>query len=1252
MFDDTRSFVSRPFLRSELDLDYRAYDDEQDAQLLTRLRAWAERRQLSETQAEGAFTQTFMVETWGYGEAGRVARDEVTLIPKLRISGEGAGGGPGEADVSLGWFRDDPDAIPQVLCEYKDIRSDLDARQNRKGSQRSPVTQALNYVRGARRGLFGNEPVQPWWALVTDMNEFRLYWWDRAPGQYLRFIIKPRDLLDGAGLLGPGADARFDRFLFWKLFQRDFLISEGGRPALLRLIERQWVQEKALEGVFYERYRTFRERLFGVLRVSNPGFPGTMTELLRVTQKLVDRFIFALYCEDMGERMLFPPNLIRDYLRHRSTEDFYDSMGGELWGWFRSMFRHMNDGGEWNRLRMPHINGGLFAPDAQIDGLDIPNHIFAATNQGASEDELERHHDTLLYLSARYNYASRGDARESLSLYTLGRIFEQSITELEYRAGELEGRPSVAQLSRRKRDGVYYTPERIVNYLVGCVLEPWFASARAASGWPADGAPDAAAVTAYEAKLRAMRIVDPACGSGAFLISAFRRLLDERVEVEREKVRLAARLQARINPAPLTADILARNIYGVDLNPASVEIAKLALWLHSARADAPLSSLDHTLRCGNSLVGPDFWQGRADDPTRRERINAFDWKAAFPEVWPEGTEAEGGFDIVLGNPPYVKLQTLHAVDPGVAAYLQAERGPDTYQSARTGNFDLYLPFIEKGLRLLRAGGRMAYIAPSLWTVNRYGEGLRALVKRLGALERWVDFKAFQVFDEAITYTALQVFTRASQPAIRIALAPEGDIADIAWDDPALAVPYEEMPADAEWLIATGADRALIDRLAQKCLRLDGSTLTSGIVVGLQTSADAIYHLERLGPGRYRCAPSGAPAYEVGIEDVIMKPLVSGAEAKRYETPETTTYLLFPYERTASGGMRLIPQADMEVRFPAAWAHLKTWEAELRRRENGTFNDETWWRFGRNQNIDKQDIPKLIVAQTVPCMRVTQDAGGSFYLNNVRVNGILSRDGVDPSFLLGVLNGKVCDYVFRRIGKPKMGGWFEANRQFIAPLPIPNAASVDRADIAARARRLQDGWSHRRDLASAAEARLSVLPRSKHPVHWLWPDLPRPSDLEATAPRALTTANDRRDWATKRLKELVASRCEALQGQLDAGAAWEATFRGGELRLYANGSAVVDRVFVGEDIGHLVRAHWTWLFLSRTWREADRLSAELRRPPREPGTAAADQFIARVAALAAQTTDLAAQEHAMNERLFDLYDLTITERELVSHNAGR
>lgn len=595
------------------------------------------------------------------------------------------------------------------------------------------------------------------------------------------------------------------------------------------------------------------------------------------------------------------------------------------------------------------------------------------------------------------------------------------------------------------------------------------------------------------------------------------------------------------------------------------------------------------------------------------------------------------------------------VDPDVVAYLSAQRGDDTYASAQTGNLDLYLPFIEKGLRLLAPGGRMAYIAPNLWPLNEYGEGLRRLVYRGRHLDRWLDFKAHQIFEDVITYTALQFFTREPQQAMRIATAPNGEMADIDWSNPDFAVPYESLPENGEWLMATGAERALIERLARDCLRLEDRSLTSAIFQGLITSADHIYHLDRLGANRYLCTPKGRdapPPYEVEIEDSIMKPLVSGPEAKRYEQPETNTFLLFPYERDAGGAMRLIPTDEMERRFPRAWAHLRKWEAELRKRESSAFDDENWYRFGRNQNLDKHDVPKLIVAQTVPEMRVCGDYEGTTYLNNVRVNGILPANDTDQSFLLGALNGAVDDFVFRRIGKPKQGGWYEANRQFIAPLPIPKASAEQRANIAARARRLQTRWTHRRDLLRESAGRLSVLARARHPARWLWPDLPALPEMTERAPKGLRLATDRRRWADEGLKELEAARVEALQAALDRGGRREVRFQSGELRLYVSGTAVLDKIYLDDAAGRLTEAYWRWLLLSGPAREAERFAADLRRPPAPTESPAAVQFMERVAALAAEVAAIEAEERELNEILYALYELSPEERNLVENERER
>ena len=950
MRENHSAFVTLQFLRSVWDLDYRAFQDsDEERALLERLSRWSQRADLGERSAEAAFLDEFFRQTWGYAQAGQEGGErKFSLYPQFRVVGAGAGGGAGTADAALGRFDEAAlPHIPQVLCEFKDIRSALDAPQRRKGNTRSPVRQGLDYLSASRRGLFGHEPILPMWALISDMNEFRLYWHDRGQRQYLRFAIRRTDLFSGPSLLDTTDEARFDRFLFARLFHRQTLIVEGGsgRPLLYQMIQQQRFRQREIETTFYEEYRNYREHLYHVLLDHNDAgtdrFPGTRGRLVRLAQKIIDRCIFIFFCEDMGRVLGFPPQLLRDFLMRRSDDQYFDPQGGTIWQELCDLFRAMNDGTAFGGEVLNQFNGGLFAPDPELNRLHIPNHVFCGIGQAQNEASLHGNKLTLLYLSAAYDYASgwadglarrpnaaggpplvaaRRDPDKSLGLYTLGRIFEQSITELEILEAEADERPSLNVETKRKRDGVYYTPEWVVERIVAETLGRRINDLKAACDWPdadTNALPSEAAIHAYEIALTELRIVDPACGSGAFLITALRYLLEEWRALQ------GVRQQVLRNYRPLEAfeeqvvrDILRRNLYGVDINPASVEITKLALWLHTARGDRPLSSLDEHIRDGNSLIGPEFYAGLAPyTEEEQERINAFDWEIAFPEAF-----ARGGFDAVVGNPPYVKLQNFLRVHRDMAEFLRRPPGEGgRYASTQTGNFDLYLPFIEKGITLLNEQGRLGYIAPSLWTVNEYGAGLREWIGNGRHLWGWIDFGSFQVFDEATTYTALQFYARSPNDAVNVTVAPEGAIPERPWAGNDTSLPYESIGFGDRWLLATGADRDLIDRLYERCRRLDDPQITRNIFVGIQTSADAIYHLQRLGPNRYLCTPKGhdaQPPYEVRIEDAVMKPIVSGPEAKRYVEPRTETYLLFPY-RVDQHGPQLIAAPEFAAQFGMA-----------------------------------------------------------------------------------------------------------------------------------------------------------------------------------------------------------------------------------------------------------------------------------------------------------------------------------------------
>ena len=455
--DRFKPLLDRSFLRGELDYEFRDYLAEgHDPPLLERLQHWLRRDLKKETQAEGAFIQRFFVETWGYlADGGGSPR--FNLHPQFAVTGAGQTGGMGKADLAVGQFGDGCPEIPQIVCEFKDIRSGLDAKQNRKGNTRSPVQQAQDYLWGARRGLPLNAPVQPRFAIVTDMNEFRLYWSEDMPERYVRFKLgnlhQQLDFDDIPALSeGEGEDAQFDRFLFWRLFRADMLLSDAGRTRFERLIERQGKIESKLEDDFYQDYSNYRQVLIRNIVQQKPE-GTTRSGMVRLGQKLLDRLIFVMFAEDMGGRVGFPANALQEELIRQSGDQFLEPEGEEVWLRLKRIFKTMNEGGQLGSTKIHEFNGGLFKDDSKINALRLPNHVFVRFGQGQNVAKLAEHKQTLLYLSATYNFAKEGDAKNSIGLYTLGHIFEQSIVELEKLEADADDRPSLTILPNASATG-------------------------------------------------------------------------------------------------------------------------------------------------------------------------------------------------------------------------------------------------------------------------------------------------------------------------------------------------------------------------------------------------------------------------------------------------------------------------------------------------------------------------------------------------------------------------------------------------------------------------------------------------------------------------------------------------------------------------------------------------------------------------------------------------------------------------------
>ncbi len=1263
--------------------DYEEFKASPEAGALhARLKNWAEREWQQETVSENAFIDAFFKQTWGYEAAGEGAREKgYSLYPQFPVKGAGQKGGVGKADIALGYFgRQDMDGVPQVLGEFKDDRSGLDKPQAGRPNVRSPVDQCLDYLREARTGLISS--ILPTWAMATDMNEFRLYYYGNK-AQYQRFVIQAAEGDPAPSLINDSDESAFQRFLFYRIFHSRWLLTEGGKSRLEKILDDQIIHEQNLENEFYLEYRVFRETMYHTLMAHNPRYreESRLRRLVKYTQRILDRCIFILYCEDMGRELNFPPNILRDVLIEISAGKFYNPDADDAWSAVKRLYAAMRDGTPFGSERINRFNGGLFEEDPEMDALKIPNRIFCEQNQGQSSGRLLQYPKTLLYFSAKYNFGASGDdGGRTLTLTAMGRIFEQSITDLEVMEAHAEQRESLTELTRRKRDGVYYTPEWVTHYIVEETVGARLAEIREGLGFEKFTAVTdeqigeyrkdrrkskivgeyVDALREYSERLNQLKVVDPACGSGAFLIQAFKHLYEQRQWLSRELQRVTGEADV-FDTHTAMLDILSKNLYGVDINPESVEITRLALWLYTALPNCPLTSLDRNVRCGNSLIRPDFsLQINVNmdlfGEDEKDRINTFDWKEEFPEIFKKD---DPGFDCVIGNPPYVKLQHFRRIQEDTANYLLNagdRKGAPLYESTQTGNFDLYLPFIEQGVELLNRRGKMGYIAPNVWLVNEYGRGLRKKLKRTRRLERWIDFKSHQVFQEAITYTALQFFTGSENDGVRCVFAPEGkkDIMALDWRGVEDLVLYEDLADETGWVLMPNSERVLLSKLAKNFDKLGDEEITVKIFQGMVTSANNVYHLNKSKDGLYQKFGNEIKIVN-NIENKYIRPLVTGHDAKRYQLPTISTYLLFPYD-VSKNSSTLAPLGKIKELAPVTYTLLKDNERILRNREYPKMDrDDKWWGYVYPKNQCEQAKPKIMIASTATEIRAFVDQTGEYTPDDRRVYSVVPKKNDDIYYLMGLLNATLNTYLLKKWARPKANGYYDIETQFLAPLPIPKANEEEKALVAEKAKRLQELHTRRRDLLLMVDRRLASeqCEDDRRDESWFWADVKPMADIKKDGPPELKGAK-LTAWAKSQRELKLAAHLEKIDPMLQPGIKLTVESEYGELKILAGGATVIEGVFLSGDESEFIAAQWRQKLRRTNVTEkfdGKKLVNQLLKLRKTGNSAIKEQVLRIDADIQALDAEIAPAETDMNRLTYRLYNLTDDEIRMVEKETG-
>jgi len=735
-----------------------------------------------------------------------------------------------------------------------------------------------------------------------------------------------------------------------------------------------------VDDAFLEEIERWRDLLAKNIALRNPNL--TVRELNYAVQMTLDRIIFLRICEDRG-------------VEH--DEQLKEiGKGDEIYSGLRQLFQKAD----------ARYNSGLF-------------HFKAEKEQSSDADSLTLRlkvddkvlHDILLNLY----YPESPYVFKEIPSDILGQVYERFLGKvIRLTAGhqaKVEEKPEV-----RKAGGVYYTPTYIVQYIVentvGKLLE---------GKTPKDVA--------------RFKILDPACGSGTFPLGAYQYLLDWHLKwyIEHDPAKLATGKDPVIYQSKdgwrLTTskkkEILLNNIHGVDIDAQAVEVTKLTLLLKVLEGessetigsqlalfqDRVLPDLGHNIKCGNSLIGPDYYEGHQltmgfVDEEERYRVNAFDWKAEFPAIF-----IQGGFDVVIGNPPYVRMEGFAPIKN----YLRE------HYDAHEERADFYTYFVEKAIRSINHSGLVGMIVSNKFSIAKYGKPLRKILQQKAVIREITDFAGTRVFKGATVRTFIIFLGHTSTEnniKTRYVRVPNRDefkqierrtlsISEYA-NNSAVILANGQL-TDVPWQLISATQATLLNRLSQDFPTLQQAFNWSPLF-GIKTGLNEAFVIDN-------DTRKMLISEDKSSSDLI-RPILFGKDVKRYKTYNENRYLIY-----------LHPNKDID-KYPALKTHLETYRSKL----NNRASSQKWYELQQPATslITLLEKPKIVYPIIAPEPRFTLDEKGFL------INDKLFVLPTDSLFLLGILNSSIANFFFSSICARLEGqgeNYYEFRAQFVERFPV-------------------------------------------------------------------------------------------------------------------------------------------------------------------------------------------------------------------------
>ncbi len=734
------------------------------------------------------------------------------------------------------------------------------------------------------------------------------------------------------------------------------------------------VKEEDITKNLYKEYSTFKQELWQDIVKLNPN--GDPLQFYKKTQKLIDRFLFIFFAEDAG---LLPPNSISRMVERwqmLKDEDAYKP----LYDIFKQYFGYINTGrpGKTPQDEIFAYNGGLMLEDEILESITI------------SDDVLLKHVSRL----TTYDFSSEVDVN------ILGHIFENSLNDIEAVTAELEGQEIDKTKTKRKKDGVFYTPKYITKYIVDntvgklCdekkveldIIDEEYAKGRTNRKKETLKQLDEN-LQAYRSWLLNITICDPACGSGAFLNQALEYLMEEHCYIDELESQL---LGAGFTFPGVENHILENNIFGVDINDESIEIAKLSLWLRTAQRGRKLTSLNNNIKCGNSLI---------DDPEVAGE-KAFNWQKEFSSVFDKG-----GFDVVIGNPPYFNVETLGVGSKDVK-YLQK-----SYSDIWQDKSDILFYFMFKALELSKS--EIGFIISNAYLFSNKAKKLRNELLNSGRLTKIVNFEKYLVFKDASITSCISLFSKKHHTGhtCKALIFKEKD-----YSIQQLINYINDLNNEFDIEFENDKVFALVNNAQQflnKKIDSEHPTLSSicHIGSGMQTGANSIFLFEE---------------FTNQFNKKFIKKRMIGENIGRYKYTPKDNYILY------------IEDIDDFETFPASIKnHLLTNRNILENRaDKKRRSSSKWWNYTFAMHKDFYNLNKIWCSYRGKSNAFFLDES-SDYIGLTNTTVIFENNpNVSIKYILALLNSQLLNYRYKSIGKQTGGGVFEYFANGVGKLTIP------------------------------------------------------------------------------------------------------------------------------------------------------------------------------------------------------------------------